>query len=30
MTIEKRALQFDNLLVYEKTQLRTDWQEGFL
>ncbi|GAE32070.1 hypothetical protein [Halalkalibacter hemicellulosilyticus] len=29
MTIEKRALQFDNLLVYEKTQLRTDWQEGF-
>ncbi|WP_096186927.1 hypothetical protein [Evansella halocellulosilytica] len=29
MTIEKRPLQFDNLLVYEKTQLRTDWQEGF-
>ncbi|MDE5415235.1 hypothetical protein [Alkalihalobacterium chitinilyticum] len=29
MIIEKRALQFDNLLVYEKTQLRTDWQEGF-
>lgn len=23
-----RSIQFDNLLVYEQTQLRKDWQEG--
>lgn len=28
MKIETRSIQFDNLLVYETTQLRTDWQEG--
>jgi len=28
MPIEKRSIQFDNLLVYETTQLRTDWQQG--
>ena|SRR5690625_1855663 len=28
MNIEKRSLIFDNLLVYETKQLRTDWQEG--
>lgn len=28
MNIEVRPLIFDNVLVYETRQLRTDWQEG--
>ena len=28
MNIEVRPLIFDNLLVYETKQLRTEWQEG--
>lgn len=28
MVIETRALAFDNLLIYKKRQLRSEWQEG--
>ncbi|GAE95509.1 hypothetical protein JCM21714_4787 [Gracilibacillus boraciitolerans JCM 21714] len=28
MKIEKRAIQFDHLLVHETTQLREQWQDG--
>ncbi|WP_163581067.1 DUF5085 family protein [Gracilibacillus saliphilus] len=29
MNIEKRSLLFENVITYQTTQLRKDWQEGF-